>query len=90
MERSSNLYQDYEGEKNFVITLLSNVIENIENCPRVIEKIQCVATARFCLQCSAKYIKECYLNAADSYSSLHDEVFRMTARLCNTPIKSIR
>lgn len=90
MEQISKFHQDHDGERKFVITLLTDVIENIEKCHHVIEKIQCVATARFCLQCTAKYLQECYSGTADSNSNLHGEVFNLASRLCNLPIKFIR
>lgn len=54
------------------------------------EKLQCVATTRYCLQFIAKYLKECYSLKPEANISDYEELFRMAADLCDLPIKHIR
>lgn len=90
VEQAANLNQDREKEATFVKELLSTAIENLENCSAVIEKLRNVATARYCLQTTAKYLRECYSVKPESNGSVYEEIFRMTAMLCDLPINHIR
>lgn len=90
MEQAANLNQDREKEATFVRELLSTVIENLENCTAVIEKLRNVATARYCLQTTAKYLKECYSVKPESNGSVYDEIFQLTTVLCDLSVKHIR
>lgn len=90
MEQAANLNQDREQEATFVRELLSTVIENLENCTAVIEKLRNVATARYCLQTTAKYLKECYSVKPESNGSVYEEIFQLTTVLCDLSINHIR
>lgn len=90
MEQAANLNQDREKEATFVRELLSTVIENLENCTAVIEKLRNVATARYCLQTTAKYLKECYSVKPESNGSVYEEIFQLTTLLCDLSINHIR
>lgn len=90
MEQAANLNQDREKEATFVRELLSTVIENLENCTAVIEKLRNVATARYCLQTTAKYLKECYSVKPESNGSVYEEIFQLTTVLCDLSINHIR
>lgn len=90
MEQAANLNQDREKEATFVRELLSTVIENLENCTAVIEKLRNVATARYCLQTTAKYLKECYAVKPESNGSVYEEIFQLTTVLCDLSINHIR
>lgn len=90
MEQAANLNQDREKEATFVRELLSTVIENLENCTAVIEKLINVATARYCLQTTAKYLKECYSVKPESNGSVYEEIFQLTTVLCDLSINHIR
>lgn len=90
MEQAANLNQDREKEATFVRELLSTVIENLENCTAVIEKLRNVAIARYCLQTTAKYLKECYSVKPESNSSVYEEIFQLTTVLCDLSINHIR
>lgn len=90
MEQAANLNQDREKEATFVKELLSTVIENLENCTAVIEKLRNVATARYCLQTTAKYLKECYSVNPESNGSVYEEIFQLTTVLCDLSINHIR
>lgn len=57
MEQAANLNHDREKEATFVKELLSTVMKYLDNCTAVIEKLRNVATARYCLQTIAKYLK---------------------------------
>lgn len=90
VEQAANLNQDREKEATFVRELLSTVIENLENCTAVIEKLRNVATARYCLQTTAKYLKECYSVKPESNGSVYEEIFQLTTVLCDLSINHIR
>lgn len=90
MEQAANLNQDREQEATFVRELLSTVIENLENCTAVIEKLRNVATARYCLQTTAKYLKECYSVKPESNGSVYEDIFQLTTVLCDLSINHIR
>lgn len=90
MEQAANLNQDREKEATLVRELLSTVIENLENCTAVIEKLRNVATARYCLQTTAKYLKECYSVKPESNGSVYEEIFQLTTVLCDLSINHIR
>lgn len=90
MEQAANLNQDREKEATFLRELLSTVIENLENCTAVIEKLRNVATARYCLQTTAKYLKECYSVKPESNGSVYEEIFQLTTVLCDLSINHIR
>lgn len=90
MEQAANLNQDREKEATFVRELLSTVIENLENCTAVIEKLRNVATARYCLQTTAKYLKEYYSVKPESNGSVYEEIFQLTTVLCDLSINHIR
>lgn len=90
MEHAANLNQDREKEATFVRDLLSTVIENLENCTAVIEKLRNVATARYCLQTTAKYLKECYSVKPESNGSVYEDIFQLTTVLCDLSINHIR
>lgn len=90
LEQAANLNQDREKEATFVKELLSTVIENLENCTAVIEKLRNVATARYCLQTTAKYLKECYSVKPESNGSVYEEIFQLTTVLCDLSINHIR
>lgn len=90
MEQAAYLNQDREKEATFVRELLSTVIENLENCTAVIEKLRNVAAARYCLQTTAKYLKECYSVKPESNRSVYEEIFQLTNVLCDLSINHIR
>ena len=81
--RLTNFHQDRENEKSFLKTLLSNLLESMQSHSGVIEKIQNIAKTRFCLQMSAKFLKECYTDQSEPNSDGYDEIFEMTANLCD-------
>lgn len=81
--RLTNFYEDSEEEKSFLKTLLSNLLESMRINSSVIEKIQNIAKTRFCLQISAKFLKECYTDQHEPNSDGYDEIFEMTANLCD-------
>lgn len=90
VEQAANLNQDHEKEATFVKQLLSSAIENLQSCSAVIDKLRNVATVRYCLQTTAKYLRECSSLKSESHSTVYEEIFRMTAVLCDLPIDHIR
>lgn len=90
VEQAANLNQDREKEATFVKELLSTAIENLQSCSPVVEKLRNIAAARFCLQTTAKYLKECYTPFPELNGSVCEEMFRIAAVLCDLPINHIR
>lgn len=90
MEQLSNFHQDKEGEAEYLKTLLSCVIQKMSSSSGVIEKIQTIAQARFCLQRTAKYLKNCYTDQTKLNCNTYVDIFEMTSILCDLPISHIR
>lgn len=90
MEELSNFHQDKEGESEYLKTLLSSVIQKMSSSSGVIEKIQIIAQARFCIQRTAKYLKDCYSDQTKLNCKNYADIFEMTSVLCDLPISHIR
>lgn len=69
--------------------MFSYGIKNLQSTS-VMVKLRSVATVRYCLQSTAKYLRECYSSNSETNSCEYDDVFKMAADLCNLPINHIR
>ncbi|XP_062570766.1 E3 ubiquitin-protein ligase RNF213-like isoform X2 [Saccostrea cucullata] len=88
VEQSANLIRYREIE--CIESLIMNVTKSLQSKTRVIDKIQSIAAARFCLEMIAKYLKESYSSKSVSEKRWFEELFRKAAILCDLPIDHLR
>lgn len=88
---SQSFQTQVEREIHFSMNLIQQAVGQLQTAETLVDKIKFIATARFGLQITAKYLYLRFTTTLEGKEvAMCNDLFQMAAKLCDSPLEHIR